>query len=114
LRWARSPAWIYITSPIEQEANLEIVFSMMFTPDGGYHVGSDGTLIVRMGHNIIFRQAVHAGEEVSVPLHLPAGTHLLKLELEAGNFQPTSYDPQTIDGRFLSFATESINLRLNP
>lgn len=114
LRWASSPAWIYISSPVEQEANLEIVFAMMFTPGGGYHVGSDGVLIVRMGHEIIFRQAVRAGEVVSIPLHLTPGTHLLKLELEAGNFQPTHYDSNTIDGRWLSFATESVNLRLAP
>ncbi|MFZ0549032.1 MAG: glycosyltransferase family 87 protein [Candidatus Promineifilaceae bacterium] len=114
LRWAKSPAWIYITSPNEQEAALEMVLAMMFTPDGSYHVGSNGTFIVRMDNELLFQQVVNANEQISIPLHLTEGTHLVELELEAGNFQPTTYDPNTEDRRQLSFATQSINLHLEP
>jgi hypothetical protein len=110
LRWAESPAWLFVSTPVATSATLEIEPAMMFTPDAGWHVGLEGELFVDLDRERVATTNLKAGESVSVPLELEAGTHLISLELAAGNFKPSVYD-NSEDRRDLSFAIRSINLQ---
>jgi hypothetical protein len=110
LRWAESPAWLFVTTPEATSATLDIEPAMMFTPDAGWHVGFEGEFYVELDRERIASVVLKAGEITSVPLELEAGTHLISLELAAGNFKPSDYE-DTEDGRNLGFAIRSIDLR---
>jgi hypothetical protein len=73
-------------------------------------VGLEGELFVDLDRERVATTNLKAGESVSVPLELEAGTHLISLELAAGNFKPSVYD-NSEDRRDLSFAIRSINLQ---
>jgi hypothetical protein len=111
LRWATSPAQLYIVSPRDQTAVLEITPAMMYQPDSGtgWHVGHAGTLTVQAGRSETATVAVRADETVAVPLQLATGVNVVSLTLAAGNFYPPDFTP-TDDQRRLSFAIRRLNL----
>jgi hypothetical protein len=111
LRWAKSPAWLFVTTPKEIQANLDITPAMMFTPNADWHVGFEGVMLVRADNQLVDTLSIQADQLFSVPLTLSAGTHLITLELAAGNFRPSDY-METIDQRELGFATRSIQLNV--
>ena len=53
--------------------------------------------------------AITAGQPISVPIPLQAGSQTITLSLQAGNFQPSQYGQK--DTRTLSFAVNAIDLQ---
>jgi hypothetical protein len=107
-RWARSPATLSVSSPIPQEAVLEILPDLIGEPG---QPGSDrGVLTVELDGTLVTSVVIQRNERSAVGLQLPAGFHTLTLQLAAGNFRPS--DRGGADSRWLSFAIQSINLQL--
>ncbi len=112
-RWARSPATLFFSVPVAQEAVLEITPEYVYVP--GVGLGASGNLRVALDGATLTTLPIQAGRAARLPLSLPAGFHTLSLALEAGNFRP-SQGSDSDDTRLLSFAIRSLNLltRLEP
>jgi hypothetical protein len=110
-RWAQSPAELIITSPISQSVVLEIMtFTVYIPPEHDNNFQS--RLHIEMDNGFQTVVVIEAGKMTAVPLELIAGKHILTLNLEGGNFQPTALGGD--DPRFLSFAVRYVNLRTTP
>ncbi len=110
-RWARSPATLYIVSPKEQVAQLEITPVAMHDPAAPQGVGTTGTLRVETDEGMTEVPLV-GGQPTDIPVHLRPGHQTLRLSLVAGNFRPSDYGVP--DGRRLSFSIRSLNLKTTP
>lgn len=106
LRWAQSPATLFISTPAAQDAILEITPVYISDPD--YAEPFRGELRVEMDGVFLATLPIETEQTANLPLSLPAGFHTLTLTLEAGNFRPS--DRGSDDRRWLSFAIGSINL----
>ncbi len=51
-----------------------------------------------------------AGEPLAVPITLAAGWNEVTFALAAGNFKPIDVQPETGDGRSLSFALQGLTV----
>ncbi|HET6443809.1 MAG TPA: hypothetical protein VFI27_04435 [candidate division Zixibacteria bacterium] len=102
-RWAGSPATLRLTVDQPINAYFTLVPAIFYQPDGG----PGGRLTVALDDGWSTTITIYPDELVSIPIALPAGTHDLSLELEAGNFRPA--DHGGTDPRELSFAIRSID-----
>lgn len=102
-RWATSPATLEITSPQTQQAWLDITPATIYDPQVAGDFGNWAMLNVQAGARSSTVEII-ADRTTTLPLLLPEGTQTITLSLPAGNFQAP-------DGRLLSFAIRSINLR---
>jgi hypothetical protein len=113
LRWATSPAQLFVVSPENQQVTLQITPAMMFQPDSatGWHVGNSGRLTVDLDNNQVASLVeIQSDQSFIIPLELSPGLHIITLSLAAGSFYPPDYSV-TEDQRHLSFAIRSINLQ---
>lgn len=121
VRWARSPATLWIYAPAAQEAVLEVTPVLIHAPgpDESY-LGSQGVLDVVVGDGaatavattVATTVAITAEETARIPLSLAPGINVVTLSLQAGNFRPAAYGLP--DSRTLSFAIRSMNLEMAP
>ena len=110
LRWAKSPATVFISMPQARAATLAITPGAIYEPGPNQVVGDHGTLSVELNGIPLTTVAIDKDETMAIPLDLPAGVHTLTLALEAGNFRPSDYGSE--DFRSLSFSIRSINLKV--
>jgi len=75
--------------------------------DGAYYIKATTDLKSLQG--TVVRNAITAGQPISVPITLQPGSQTITLSLQAGNFQPSQYGQK--DTRTLSFAVNAINLQ---
>lgn len=109
-RWATSPASVWVYSAIPQTVTLNatpIALHDAASPDGKGPTGQ-----IAVSHN--GQQAVEwpatAGQPLAIPLALAAGWNDVMFELAAGNFRPIDIQPETGDGRSLSFALQGLSV----
>lgn len=108
LRWARSPALLFLSVPEAQSLQLEIDLFAVFKPYRNLFMGDEGRMQLHLDGELVADVEVTTDELVVIPFDAPAGLHELSLTLEAGNFSPANYGER--DTRVLSFAIRSINL----
>jgi hypothetical protein len=110
LRWARSPATLWIASPRRQQATLELRPFLLYEPGpAGQYIGQRGTLAVTTENGATSTIEINSEETARIPLTLEPGINPVTLSLQAGNFQPAAYEGN--DRRWLSFAIRAINLQ---
>jgi hypothetical protein len=110
-RWAQSPAELILTSPITQNVVLEMmIYTVYIPPNQNANYRSRLQVETDTGSHMVVE--IEAGKLVAIPLTLSPGKHILTLNLEAGNFQPSAHGGN--DPRFLSFAVRYLNLRTTP
>src|SRR5262249_50519521 len=110
-RWAASPATLSVTAPSARPAVLQITPTFIHDPQAKDGLGGSGILNIQVGASVATSVAISAGQPVSVPIALAAGSQTITLSLQAGNFQPSQYGKK--DTRTLSFAVSAIDLRTN-
>ncbi|MFZ0547847.1 MAG: hypothetical protein WAM60_20545 [Candidatus Promineifilaceae bacterium] len=111
IRWAKSPAVLFLSLPQSQQVNLELQPALVYEPDADGN-WLQGRLQVAVDNSYTTTVDLHNGEKTTIPLDLEAGTYSITLTLEAGNFRPLDYGQD--DLRYLSFALSSVNLTTNP
>jgi hypothetical protein len=112
VRWAQSPADIFIYSPTAQWAELDLLPGALYDPDSVDGTGYQGTLrITANGEQ--FREGVAVvGQPLTTAVKLDAGVNRITLNWAAGSFRPARVNPTSSDDRVLSFALEQIDVRL--
>jgi hypothetical protein len=108
-RWAVSPATLDVSAPATRQVVLQITPMFIHVPNSEAGLGANGVLHIQVGDSFSTDVAITAGQPVSVPITLQAGSQLVTLSLQAGNFQPSQYGQK--DTRTLSFAVNAIDLR---
>ncbi len=109
-RWASSPATIWIYSPQTQTVSLRgtpIALHDPASPDGK---GSSGSMAVRLNGRELGAWEAAVGAPLVIPLELQPGWSQVRLDLAAGSFKPIDVQPETGDGRLLSFALENLEI----
>lgn len=107
--WTQSPTHLFIHSPVEQLAALQLQPAILHDPQSPYGTGARGRLVVQTEDTQPFSVTFAAGLTTTIPLRLIAGTQSVTLSLATGNFRPTHYGVP--DSRLLSFAIQQVNLQ---
>jgi hypothetical protein len=108
-RWARSPAHIYIYSDFPQVVQFTSTIVTLPPDPTGSEKGQDLIIITTNDQNSS-EQLIVKNQPFTVNTELHGGWNVISLALSAGNFIPAEIDPQTGDGRELSFAVNEINI----
>ena len=108
-RWAASPASLAVVAPDARPAVLQITPAFIHDPQSEGGLGANGVLHIQVGDSFSTDVAITAGQPISVPISLQAGSQTITLSLQAGNFQPSQYGQK--DTRTLSFAVNSIDVQ---
>jgi len=108
-RWAISPATLDVVAPTARQVMLQITPAFIHDPQSENGLGANGVLHIQVGDSISTDVTITAGQPISVPIALAAGSQTITLTLQAGNFQPSQYGKK--DTRTLSFAVNAIDLQ---
>jgi hypothetical protein len=111
-RWAASPATIWVYTPQTQTLTLRgtpIALHDPASPDGK---GKSGSLAVHLNDGRLGEWPATVGKALTIPVELQPGWSQIGLALAAGTFRPVDVQPETGDGRQLSFALK--NLEIGP
>ena len=108
-RWAVSPATLDVCAPAARTAILQITPTFIHDPQSEGGLGASGVLHIQVGAAFSKEVTITAGQPISVPITLTAGSQTITLALQAGNFQPSQYGKK--DTRTLSFAVSAIDLQ---
>lgn len=109
-RWAASPATIWIYTPQTQTLTLRgtpIALHDPASPDGK---GSSGSMAVRLNGQGLGEWPATVGAPLAIPVALQPGWSQVSLDLAAGSFRPVDVQPETGDGRLLSFALQNLEI----
>jgi hypothetical protein len=109
-RWAASPASLWIYSATAGPVTLQATPVALHVPGTNDGKGPAGTLEMTINGQATGTQPVTVGTPFAIPLVLDAGWNDVTLALQAGNFRPVDVQPETGDGRTLSFALAGLNI----
>jgi hypothetical protein len=109
-RWASSPAALWVYSGESITATLRAIPVALHVPGAADGKGPAGELTIRVNGGREEAAAVTVGQPLAIPLRLEPGWNEVTLALAAGNFRPLDVQPDTGDGRQLSFALTGIDI----
>jgi hypothetical protein len=112
MRWAESPAEVYVYSPVKQEAMVRAVPVALHEDGAPWGEGDRGTMAVRINDQPGATFEVHTDAAFTCVTRLRGGWNVVSFELEAGNFRPVDVDPESGDQRSLSFALRGLDINL--
>lgn len=107
-RWASSPAAVWIYSAVPQTVTLRATPIALHDPASADGKGPAGQLAVSRNGQKVGEWPATAGQPLAFPVALAAGWNDVTLDLAAGNFKPLDVQPETGDGRSLSFALQGL------
>jgi hypothetical protein len=109
-RWARSPAALWIYSPMPRQVRITSVVGALYDPSSPLGKGSQGNLYITLGGQPLQTLEIRVGQPLVFDVMLRAGWNAVTLALEAGNYRPVDVQPGNGDGRWLSFAVREIDI----
>ena len=109
-RWAKSPAEIYIHSPVRRVVKLESKPVALYESGAPQGMGEHGILKVATNQEDSIEVAVQREHIFSIDLELGPGWNVVAIESLAGNVRAADLDPDSGDSRQLSFALDVVNL----
>ncbi len=113
-RWAASPATIWVYSPQTQTLTLHATPIALHDPASPDGKGSSGSFALQLNGAQIGDWPTTVGTPLALPLAVPPGWSQVALALAAGSFKPVDLQPETGDGRLLSFALQNLEFGRNP
>ncbi len=109
-RWASSPAAVWVYSAIPQTVTLRATPIALHDAASADGKGPAGQIAVSLNGQQAGEWVAAAGQPLAIPLALAAGWNDVTLNLAAGNFRPIDVQPETGDGRSLSFALQGLTV----
>ncbi|MBK8049972.1 MAG: hypothetical protein IPK16_24430 [Anaerolineales bacterium] len=110
-RWATTPAALWIYSPEAAPLTISgtpLALHVAESPDGK---GQNGVLRIASSDQSPVELPVTIGSRWQAPISVHSGWNLVTLALDAGNFRPVDVQPETGDGRVLSFALADLAIQ---
>jgi len=104
LRWAQSPSELIIFSQIDQMVLLVLYPKWLFNPFGGNAINNTGSIELKVNDDPITRIGVESDVPSVACLKINQGLNQVWFSVPAGNFVPKEKDPESEDGRSLSFS----------
>jgi len=98
--------WVY--SAVPQTVTLRATPIALHDQASADGKGPAGQLAVSLNGQKVGEWPATAGQPLAFPLALAAGWNDVTLDLAAGNFKPLDVQPETGDGRSLSFALQGL------
>ncbi|MFN2170356.1 MAG: hypothetical protein ACK2UF_02895 [Candidatus Promineifilaceae bacterium] len=109
VRWARSPADIYIYSAYPQQVQITATV-VTLPPDPAAGESGQGLLSIRTNDLESWDQPVVQDQPFTFSAELKRGWNVIRLAAAAGYFLPDELDAQSSNGREVSFAIKGINI----